>query len=116
MSNHSTSGQHHPAAQALGLKVPAYLHLRQAYLDGEAPIWLRSADPKLAGLFHEDAFAFELLWERIGMQLGLERRRANLMRSLEKMERSDLLEPLSHALDEGVLEDYSFGIEPSHAP
>ncbi len=116
MSNHSTSGEHRAAAQALGLKVPAYLHLRQAYIDGEAPIWLRSSDPQLAGLFQEDAFAFELLWERIGMQLGLERRQANLLRSLEKLDRNDLVVAVSQATDEGELEDYSFAIEPSAAP
>lgn len=85
-------------------------------MDGEAPIWLRSADPKLAGLFQEDAFAFELLWERVGMQLGLERRRANLLRAVEKLERPELIEPIAQAMDEGELEDYSFVIEPSAAP
>jgi len=116
MSNPSHSGEHRAAAQSLGLKVPAYLHLRQAYIDGEAPIWLRSADPELAGLFQEDAFAFELLWERVGLQLGLERRRANLLRAVEKLERQDLVEPIAQAMDEGELEDYSFVIEPSAAP
>ncbi len=116
MSNPSHSGEHRAAAQALGLKVPAYLHLRQAYIDGEAPIWLRSADPQLAGLFQEDAFAFELLWERVGMQLGLERRRANLLRSVEKLERPELVDPIAQAMDEGELEDYSFAVEPSAAP
>jgi transcriptional accessory protein Tex/SPT6 len=115
MSTTQQSGEHRAAAQSLGLRVPAYLHLRQALAAGEAPLWLRAADPKLAGMF-ADPFAFELLCERVEALLAQDRRRDNLKRTLEKHEQEGLLDALNAATDEGELEDLSFLIEPSPAP
>jgi predicted RNA-binding protein with RPS1 domain len=115
MSNTQENGVHRAAAQALGLRVPAYLHLRKSLAAHEAPLWLRSADPRLAGMF-PDAFAFELLCERVQAQLAQDRRRDNLKRTLEKHQQEGLAEALNAACDEGELEDLSFSIEPSPTP
>ena len=44
MSRQASSGSDSAAAQSLGLKVPAYLRLREALSAGEFPVYLRTAD------------------------------------------------------------------------
>ena len=104
------------AARSLGLKTPAYLHLRESLAAGEFPVYLRTADPALAGMF-PNPFGFELLLERLRQVDNVERRRANLLRTLEGREDVDALRAMvEEARDEGDLEDAALGAEPSPAP
>lgn len=97
------------AAETLGLRAPAYAHLRDALESGEYPLWLRTADPMLAGLF-PDPFAFEILCEKVRLRAGFERRLENLRGACEKAGRADLIEALDQAEDEGELEDVGFAL------
>jgi transcriptional accessory protein Tex/SPT6 len=97
------------AAETLGLRAPAYAHLRDALESGEYPLWLRTADPMLAGLF-PDPFAFEILCEKVRLRAGSERRLENLRGACEKASRADLIEALDQAEDEGELEDVGFAL------
>jgi transcriptional accessory protein Tex/SPT6 len=97
------------AAETLGLRAPAYAHLRDALESGEYPLWLRTEDPMLAGLF-PDPFAFEILCERVRLRAGFERRLENLRAACEKAGRADLIEALEQAEDEGELEDVGFAL------
>jgi transcriptional accessory protein Tex/SPT6 len=97
------------AAETLGLRAPAYAHLRDALESGEYPLWLRIADPMLAGLF-PDPFAFEILCEKVRLRAGFERRLENLRGACEKAGRADLIEALDQAEDEGELEDVGFAL------
>ena len=97
------------AAETLGLRAPAYAHLRDALESGEYPLWLRTADPMLAGLF-PDPFAFEILCEKVRLRAGFERRLENLRAACEKAGRADLIEALDQAEDEGELEDVGFAL------
>lgn len=97
------------AAETLGLRAPAYAHLRDSLESGEFPLWLRTADPLLAGLF-PDPFAFEILCEKVRLRAGFERRLENLRSACEKADRADLIEALDQAEDEGELEDVGFAL------
>jgi len=103
------------AARALGLKPAVYAHLRDAIRAGEGPVWLRCADPLLAGAF-PNPFGFELLLERLGTEESLERRRMNLLRALAEKGRSEVEAAVAEARDEGELEDLSLALEPSRPP
>lgn len=98
------------AADTLGLRAPAYEHLRDSLEAGEFPLWLRIGDPVLAGLFN-DPFAFEILCEKARLRAGFERRLENVRRAAEKAGRDDLQEALDAAADEGDLEDIGFALQ-----
>ncbi|MAW60450.1 MAG: hypothetical protein CMJ94_06415 [Planctomycetes bacterium] len=110
MAATKTGGVEKRAAETLGLRAPAYAHLRDSLESGEYPLWLRTGDPILAGLF-PDPFAFEILCEKVRMRAGFERRLENLRASCEKAGRADLLEALDKAEDEGELEDVGFALQ-----
>ncbi|MCH2101244.1 MAG: S1 RNA-binding domain-containing protein, partial [Planctomycetes bacterium] len=74
------------------------------------PLWLRTGDPVLAGLF-SDPFAFEILCEKVRIRASFERRLDNLRAACEQAERSDLIEALQGAEDEGELEDVGFSLQ-----
>jgi len=103
------------AARALGLKPPVYAHLRDSLRAGEDPVWLRWADPRLAGTF-PNPFGFELLLERLAAEESLERRRLNLLRALAEKGRPEVEAAVADARDEGELEDLSLALEPSRPP
>ncbi len=116
MSRQVSQGSDSSAAHSLGLKVPAYNRLREALSAGEFPVYLRTADPALAGMF-QNPFGFELLLERMRQVDGVERRRANLLRALEGKEDIDAMRAMVVAAkDEGDLEDAALGNEASPAP
>ncbi len=103
-------------ARALGLKVPVYQYLRDALAQGEDPVWLRTADPRLAGMF-PNAYGFELLLERLQAEEALERRRCNLHRALQGRDLpATVLHAVEEAVDEGDLEDLALVLEPSPPP
>lgn len=110
MAATKTGGVEKRAAETLGLRAPAYAHLRDSLESGEFPLWLRTGDPVLAGLF-PDPFAFEILCEKVRMRAGFERRLENLRAACEKAGRSDLIEALEGADDEGQLEDVGFALQ-----
>ena len=112
MAATKTGGVEKRAAETLGLRAPAYAHLRDSLESGEFPLWLRTGDPVLAGLF-PDPFAFEILCEKVRMRAGFERRLENLRAACEKAERADLIEALENAEDEGELEDVGFALQAS---
>ena len=116
MSRQVSQGSDSTAAHSLGLKVPAYHRLREALSAGEFPVYLRTADPALAGMF-QNPFGFELLLERMRQVDGVERRRANLLRALEGKEDIDEMRAMVVAAkDEGDLEDAALGNDPSPTP
>jgi uncharacterized protein len=102
-------------ARALGLKVPVYRRLRDAIDRGESLAWLRLADPGLAGVF-PNPLGFELLIEHLEVEVALERRRANLLRTLEGKDLPEMVEAVRAAASEGELEDLQLSLEPSPAP
>ncbi len=106
-------------AQALGLKAPVYRHIRNALSAGEAPVWLRTADPKLAGMFPH-AFGFELLVDHMRSIEAFERRRANLISLYAARSDDDSLadarDAMAEVRDEGDLEDMALALEASPAP
>ncbi|TAH35827.1 MAG: S1 RNA-binding domain-containing protein, partial [Planctomycetota bacterium] len=102
-------------ARALGLKLPVYRYLRAALARGEDPVWLRTADPELAGMF-PNAFGFELLLERFDAEEAVERRRANLLRLLDERGLGEIEGAVADAADEGELEDLALALEPAPAP
>ena len=99
-------------AQSLGLKVPVYRHLRDALALNQHPSWLQLADPALAGAF-PNPLGFELLLDHLQEVGSLERRRANLLRSLGDSEDQELKSRFQDAADEGELEDIALSVEPS---
>lgn len=115
MSSPATKRDDQRIARALGLKVQVYQHLRAALARDEELTWLRTADPELAGLF-PNALGFELLCERIQSEEALERRRANIARSLEGKDMPEIESAVAEAGDEGELEDLALALEPSPAP
>lgn len=115
MSSTATARNAERVARKLGLKVDVYAHLRDTLAQGEDPVWIRTSDPFLAGMF-PNALGFELLCEKLQAEEALERRRANLARALEGKELPDVEEAVENAQDEGELEDLSLALEPSPAP
>lgn len=115
MAATKTGGAEKNAAETLGLRAPAYAHLRDSLESGEFPVWLRAGDPLLAGLF-PDPFAFEILCEKVRIRAGFERRLENLRAACEKAGRADLIEALASAEDEGLLEDVGFALQGAEAP
>jgi uncharacterized protein len=104
-------------ARYLGLKVPVLNALRDGIAAGEFPIYLRCAQPSLAGQFPH-AFGFELLLERLRQAESIERRRANLLRSFEGREEEfgEAIALVQSTMSEGELEDAGLALHPSHAP
>lgn len=102
-------------AQSLGLKVPVYRHLRDALAENQHPSWLQLADPALAGAF-PNPLGFELLLDHMQEVISLERRRANLLRTLEDSDNEALRAQLQDAADEGELEDIALTLHPAEAP
>ena len=104
-------------ARYLGLKVPVLNALRDGIAAGEFPLYLRCAQPSLAGQFPH-AFGFELLLERLRQAESIERRRANLLRSFEGREEelSEAIALVQSTMNEGELEDAGLALHPSHAP
>lgn len=91
--------------------------LREGLAAGEFPIFLRCADPALAGQFPH-AFGFELLLERLRQAESIERRRGNLLRAFEGKEEEfpKEFEMISQTMEEGELEEASLVLHPSSAP
>ena len=104
-------------ARFLGLKVPVLNALRDGIAAGEFPVYLRCAEPSLAGQFPH-AFGFELLLERLRQAESIERRRANLLRSFEGREEefASAIAMVESTMSEGELEDAGLTLHPSHAP
>jgi len=102
-------------AESLDLKPGVYRHLRNSLQEGEFPVWLRTGDPRLAGQF-TDAFAFEMLCERMHAQEALDRRRHNLASRLAENEKTKEAEMAESAQDEGRLEDLGFVLDSADAP
>lgn len=104
-------------ARYLGLKVPVLNALRDGIAAGEFPVYLRCAQPSLAGQFPH-AFGFELLLERLRQAESIERRRANLLRSFEGREEEfgEAIALVQSTMSEGELEDAGLALHPSHAP
>jgi uncharacterized protein len=104
-------------ARFLGLKVPVLNALREGIAAGEFPVYLRCAEPSLAGQFPH-AFGFELLLERLRQAESIERRRANLLRSFEGREEefASAIAMVETTMSEGELEDAGLALHPSHAP
>ena len=104
-------------ARFLGLKVPVLNALREGVAAGEFPVYLRCAEPSLAGQFPQ-AFGFELLLERLRHAESIERRRANLLRSFEGREEefASAIAMVETTMSEGELEDAGLALHPSHAP
>ena len=91
--------------------------LREGLAAGEFPIFLRCADPALAGQFPH-AFGFELLLERLRQAESIERRRGNLLRAFEGKEEEfpQEFEMISQTMEEGELEEASLVLHASSAP
>jgi uncharacterized protein len=102
-------------ARALGLKPAALAHLRAGLAAGEDPLWLRCADPALAGALG-DAFGFELLLERLRRLESLERRRANVLREHDGEELAEWREHIARAETEADFEDLLIAVQPAPAP
>jgi len=116
MSTSALSGSDSRVARHLGLKVPTYTSLRSFVDAGEYPVFLRCAEPAFAKMF-ESPFGFEVLLERARHAEAVERRRANLARTLEGVELEEDLAPLlKDSMNEAVLEDLSLLATPSSAP
>ena len=116
MSATALTGSDSRIARHLGLKVPTYTSLRGFIDAGEYPVFLRCAEPTFAKMF-ESPFGFEVLLERIRYAEAVERRRANLVRSLDGVELDEQLASLlKDTMNEAVLEDLSLLVNPSSAP
>jgi len=100
-------------ARHLGLKAPVLQALQEGLGQGESPVYLRAAAPRLAGQFPH-AFGFEVLLERLRRGEALERRRANMLRLLAgKQGTLDAAsqELLETSMDDGQLDDLSAMIQ-----
>ncbi|MDA1260245.1 MAG: hypothetical protein O3A20_06435, partial [Planctomycetota bacterium] len=102
-------------ARALGLRPDALADLRAGLAAGEDPLWLRCAEPALAGALG-DAFGFELLLERLRRLESLERRRANVMRDHPGEELAEWRAQIARAESEADFEDLLLAVQPAPAP
>lgn len=102
-------------ARALGLKPAALAHLRAGLAAGEDPLWLRCAEPALAGALG-DAFGFELLLERLRRLESLERRRANVLREHDGEDLAEWREHVARAESEAEFEDLLLAVQPAAPP